>query len=90
MNHGKYLERLKKLADQLQEAGNARPYDPDEYNRIVDELNTLLHPQPAKPKSKWILRIILIVIALVIFVWLCWLSANEHLDPLEIVEIWRY
>lgn len=57
MNDAIDLERLVELTGQLQAAGNARPYDPDEYNRIVDELNTLANPQPAETKAKWIVRI---------------------------------
>ena len=52
------LERLIELSYELYAAGDARPYDPDKYNRIVDELNTLMNPRPAKPKSKWIVRTI--------------------------------
>lgn len=58
MNNKEYNERLDQLVDDLDAAGNARPYNPDEYNRIVDELNALIHALPARPKSKWILRII--------------------------------
>lgn len=58
------VNRLNQLADELQAASNARPYDPDNYNRIVDELNALhlgktesfTRPARPKPKSKWILR----------------------------------
>lgn len=52
MTHKQYLKQMKKLADELQAAGNARPYDPDEYNRIVDEANALIRAQPAAPKKK--------------------------------------
>jgi len=47
MNHVQYMKRLQELADELQAAGSARPYDPDNYNRIIDELNALhLDRQP--------------------------------------------
>lgn len=58
MDHEKYLKRLNQLADELQAAGNARSYDPDEYNRVVDELNALRpgttesSTRPARPKQK--------------------------------------
>lgn len=66
MKQKERLERLNQLADELQAAGNVRPYDPDNYNRIVDELNALWRtpadsaPSRAHPKpnllSNWILR----------------------------------
>ena len=52
------IERLVQLAEELQAAGNARPYNPDEYNRIIDEFNKLFQPGPAVPKKKLIVRII--------------------------------
>ncbi len=39
------LERLKLLTSELEAAGNARPYDPDAYNRIVDDLNSLMQTE---------------------------------------------
>lgn len=64
MDHEEKIEKLNQLADELHAAGNARPYDPDNYNRIVDELNALhlgrfepsTRPAIPKPKSKWILQ----------------------------------
>lgn len=58
MTDKQYLERMSELTDQLQAAGNARPYNPDVYNRIIDELNALPARHIAKPESNWILRII--------------------------------
>ncbi len=52
------MKRLQKLADELQAAGNARPYDPDNYNRIVDELNTLHVDRQADYNSSAVLRFI--------------------------------
>lgn len=62
MNEEERIERLNQLADELQAAGNVRPYDQDNYNRIVDELNALhqgitessTRPASPKPKSNWI------------------------------------
>lgn len=51
------LDQLVKLTNQLQAAGSARPYDTVEYDRIVDELNTLVNPQPVEIKVKWRHRI---------------------------------
>ncbi len=52
------MERLKKLSDELVAAANARPYDPDEYNRLIDELNKLHQVRVDEPKLNWIQRII--------------------------------
>jgi len=50
------LKRFEELYHQLRAAGDARPYDPDKYNRIVDELNTMIQTTPAVQKQNWILR----------------------------------
>ncbi len=52
------MKRLEELSDKLQAAGNARPYDPDFYNLIVDELNTMYRARQAELKYSLILRII--------------------------------
>lgn len=58
MTHGQYMKRLQELADELQAAGNTRPYDPDNYNRIVDELNALHRDRQADYDSSAVLRFI--------------------------------
>lgn len=58
MDQKERLKKLSQLADELQVAGNARPYDPDNYNRIVHELNALWRCHVSKPKSSRIRQII--------------------------------
>ncbi len=58
MNHQQYMKRLEELAAELHAAGNARPYDPDNYNRIVDELNALHLTRQADYDSSAVLRFI--------------------------------
>lgn len=41
MNHRKYLERQIELAQELEDAANARPYDPGRYNAIVRKAQAL-------------------------------------------------
>ncbi len=56
MTHEQYIKRMKELADELHVASNARPYDPANYNRIIDEFNALYQARQAKPKSRFPLR----------------------------------
>jgi len=39
MNDKKYLEKMTELTEELERAGNAKPYDPDAYNDVIDRLN---------------------------------------------------
>lgn len=37
----KYMKKLISLSIELERAGNARPYDPNAYNKVIDQLNSL-------------------------------------------------
>ncbi|GAI87942.1 unnamed protein product [marine sediment metagenome] len=58
MNHTQYMKRLDEFCDKLQAAGNARPYDPDKYNQIVDELNAIHQARRVELHSSAVLRFI--------------------------------
>lgn len=58
MDHEQYMKRLKEIADELQAAGNARPYDPNNYNRIIDKFNALYLARQADYDSSAGLRFI--------------------------------
>jgi len=72
MDKNTRFERLKELSDQLHAAAHARPYNPDEYNRIVDELNALMLTPIVPPKSKRIPELLFWLLIVAVFVWLCW------------------
>ena len=52
------MKRLKEFADELQAAGNARPYNPHNYNRIVNELNALHQDRLVELNSTWAPRFV--------------------------------
>ncbi len=56
MDQKLWLKCLQELADELKAAGNARPYDPDNYDRIVYELNALHLARQADYDSSAVLR----------------------------------
>jgi len=70
MTEQQYHKRLRKLTEELALASNARPYDPDAYNAIIDELNKLcqmtIHPGR---RRDWIMLVMLICACLI----LCWI-----------------
>lgn len=64
MTECKYLERIIYLAEQLGHAGAARPYDPDSYNAIVDELNKLHAARFRRRRRRsWMMITIIVVLA---------------------------
>lgn len=76
MTDREYLKRLKELSVELERTGNARPYDPNAYNNVIDQLNRLFSSKSqlsARPMSIfgimiWILLIcLLIVIGLILW-----------------------
>jgi len=56
MTHTKFMKLLKDFSEELQEAANARPYNPDKYNRIIDELTAMYHARQKELRSNAVLR----------------------------------
>ena len=70
MTDQQYHKRLRKLTEELALASNARPYDPDAYNAIIDELNELSKiPIRYGRRRDWMMLVILICVCLIF----CWI-----------------
>lgn len=90
MRDKEYLEKMMELSKQLNKAAKARPYDPDAYNAVIDQLNNVVPPWMQR-RRRWSWSAIGAILALIlIFAWILYCAMNEYLDPIEIVEIWKY
>lgn len=72
MNNTEYLKQLRSLSYELTRAGNARPYDPDAYNDVIDRLNGLFTSKGKRRyQINWIMIIVtvfwLLALAIVVF-----------------------
>ncbi|KKN13003.1 hypothetical protein LCGC14_1010860 [marine sediment metagenome] len=65
MKYHPWLKQCLILTDDLERAANARPYDPNAYNEIIDQLNSLENPSNRhKRRRPW--GMILFIIALLL------------------------
>ena len=68
MNDTEYLEKMVELSKELERSAQARPYDPDAYNAIIDQLNELKHPLEQRRRRRDWWMILLLWICLGFFV----------------------
>lgn len=85
-----YLENMCSLTKELERAASAEPYDPDVYNDVVARFNALHFCwYYGRRRRQWI-TIMFILFLLLILAWIIYFAMSPYLDPLAIVEIWRY
>ena len=67
MTDRQYHRALIHLAGKLARAACAKPYDPDAYNAVIDELNALSDVRlTARRRTPWFMFCILIIASLVL------------------------
>jgi len=65
MTEKQYFNRLLDLTAKLARAASARPYDPDAYNSVIDELNKLsTMPIRLRRRRDWMMITIIVVLAI--------------------------
>lgn len=67
MTEKQYFNRLHGLCAKLKRADNARPYYPDAYNSIIDELNALNDNESKRRRRRpWMMLTILFVLSVIL------------------------
>lgn len=73
MNDTEYLKQMILLTDKLLQVSKARPYDPDAYNAIIDELNNTKCPNHERRRRRPWSAIIVITVLLLALAWFVFL-----------------
>jgi len=71
MEKSEYLKTMNVLGKELHRAENAKPYDPDAYNKVIDEINStnsLLFYKGLSRRRPWFALASIIVLLIVLLV----------------------
>lgn len=67
MNERSYLKRMHVLSEELERAQDAEPFDPDAYNKVVDDMNeTRARYERVLLIKHWITLIVWILVVLLL------------------------
>ena len=72
MTDKEYLEKMIALTDELNRTASANPYDPDAYNSVIDQLNSIVPPwEQRRRRRPWaaVMIVIFLVLVLLYIVW---------------------
>ena len=74
MTDDKYFKKLRSLSDELEQAATARPYDPDAYNDVVDQVNRLFTARgKLRRRRPWLMFAILFILAMFLGCMIVWI-----------------
>ena len=77
MTGKKYLKQMFALSEELGNAAGAEPYDPHDYNLVIDKINSLNHLWFVSLGQRRRIRIILSVAAILFVLYLVYLLLSE-------------
>ena len=70
MTDKEYLKKMIALTEELNRVASAEPYDPDAYNRVIDQLNNVKPPWESRRRRRPWFAFASCIILLIILVWI--------------------